>query len=564
MLAAPLRAGETWHYKREMLPELVKAVPGILKTQDTQTGRFGKGIWIVTDQNVMFPLAAAWAIEHPDNPYHHNDDVLLAIMRAGDALIDDMDANGQWEFRKKDGSTWGKIHMPWIYSRWVRAYGLIRDAMPADRREHWEKALALGYGQIAKRDMNNPRVLNIPAHHAMGLYHAGQLFDREDWRAAAAKYMHRVVEDQNPGGFWSENHGPVVMYNHVYVDALGVYYAMSRDEKVLPALERAAAFHANFTYPDGSDVETVDERNGYNRSVNMANVGSSFTPIGRGYMKQQWDTKRSRGEGFSPDLLASQLLYGEEGELAPTPGGKSEHHFVLGDDDAVIRRSGPWFTCISAYHTPVPQNRWIQDRQNLVSLFHDKSGVILGGGNTKLQPRWSNFIVGDASLLQNRHEEKPAFAPPAGLIHVPTSARLDAQRLALDLAYGSVECNINVELEDATKARLIYSIAAGSQQPVTGHVTFLPHMGKPWRTASGREGTIDDKSFSLTAEETGGWFAHNGWRVHVPAGATLMWPALPHNPYRKDGHAEPREGRIVLILPFSADVLRHEVLVEVE
>ena len=37
-------------------------MPAILDSQDTATGRFGKGPWIVADQNVMFALAAAWAL----------------------------------------------------------------------------------------------------------------------------------------------------------------------------------------------------------------------------------------------------------------------------------------------------------------------------------------------------------------------------------------------------------------------------------------------------------------------------------------------------------------------
>jgi hypothetical protein len=86
--------------------------------------------------------------------------VLDAVMAAGDALIADQDAKGMWEFRKKDGSTWGQIYMPWTYSRWVRAYAMIKDAMPADRRAKWEKALILGYDGIAKNELDH--LHNIP------------------------------------------------------------------------------------------------------------------------------------------------------------------------------------------------------------------------------------------------------------------------------------------------------------------------------------------------------------------------------------------------------------------
>ena len=107
-------------------------------------------------------------------------------MKAGDALIADMDASGQWEFRKKDGSTWGPIWMPWTYSRWVRTFALIRDDMPPERRDAWTKALTLGYTGIARSALGH--VHNIPAHHAMGLYAAGQALDRPEWCRQAASF----------------------------------------------------------------------------------------------------------------------------------------------------------------------------------------------------------------------------------------------------------------------------------------------------------------------------------------------------------------------------------------
>jgi len=54
------QAAEVWSFKREFLPALVKAVPGILQSQDKATGRFGTGVFIVTDQNAMYSLAVAW------------------------------------------------------------------------------------------------------------------------------------------------------------------------------------------------------------------------------------------------------------------------------------------------------------------------------------------------------------------------------------------------------------------------------------------------------------------------------------------------------------------------
>lgn len=552
-----------WHFKQEFLPALVTAVPKILDSQDPKTGRFGSGIWIVTDQNQMYPLAVAWGtrIDGFENPYYHDPKLLEAIMVAGDALIADQDAKGMWEFRKKDGSTWGKIYMPWTYSRWIRTFDLIRDAMPSDRRAKWETALRLGFQGIYQTEPNKP-MQNIPVHNCMGLYLAAKIFDEPEWKEAAVDYLHACVKEQHPDGYWTEHKGPVVLYNGVYVDALGAYYGMSGDKLVLDALNRSAKFHAAMTYPDGRAVETVDERNHYQQNIAGINVGFSFSAEGRAYVKRQVAKLALNLDApVSPDVAASFVRYGQEGALAPPP--KSGDTYVSGDRNVLTRRHGPWFTCVTSYTAQPPPNRWIQDRQNFYSLYHDDGRVILGGGNTKLQPLWSTFTVGDVARLKHEAgDERPSFVPPPGLTHTPSSARLRVEETAVDLDYGGVPCSVAVDISDDTRATITYALHAPQAKDVAGHATIVPQLKRKWATASGQRGTLSDEPFTFAPGEAGAWFAHRGFKIKIPAGASITWPALPHNPYAKDGKAALREGRIVITLPFSAERTEHEMVVE--
>jgi hypothetical protein len=556
---------ETWQFKKDFLQRLVKQVPAILKAQNKETGRFGTGIWIVNDQHPMYPLSVAWAtkIDGVENPYYHNAEVLEAIMSAGDALIADQDSQGMWEFRKKDGSTWGQIYQPWTYSRWIRAFNLIKDGMPPDRRANWEKGLILGFTGIAATEPQK-KMQNIPLHNCMGLYLAAKIFNRPDWEKAAVDYLHAGVAEQHPDGYWTEHSGPVVMYNGVYVDALGQYYGMSGDKTVLDALARSSKFHAAMTYPDGRAVETVDERNGYHENIAGINIGFAFTPEGRGYVKRQIETLAKHTDNpVGPEIAASFILYGVEGEIAPPP--RSGDVYVSGDKQAMTRRQGPWFTCLTSYTADVPQNRWIQDRQNFVSLFHDDTSLILGGGNTKLQPLWSTFTVGDVSLLKHKAgDEDPKFIPPAGIIHTPGSASLDPEKSRVELNYGDVKCSVAVDISDPAKAKLTYTLHSPQQKDVAAHVTLIPKFKQRWSTASGKSGTLSEEPFALAAGEAGEWFAHRGFRIAIPKNASVTWPALPHNPYRKDGRAEPAEGRIVITLPLSSDQPSQHITVSVD
>lgn len=554
---------EDFTYKERLERQLIEQVPKLLESFDAATGHFGDGIWVVNDQHAMYPLAAVYALERADNAHYKSAELLDVIMRAGDALIADADADGKWEFRKKDGSTWGRIHMPWTYSRWVRAFAIIKDDMPADRRERWTQALLLGYGKIAESALGH--VHNIPSHHAMGLYIGGKALDRPEWCEQAAAFLRRVAAEQREGGYWSEGSGPVVAYNFVYVDAIGTYYALSRDAEVLPALERAAAFHFRFTYPNGHRVETIDERNPYEPGVNVGNVGFTFTPVGRAYLGRQWALRGA--EALDADLIASLLLYGVEGPAALE--AESTGRFVLTEDGApraATLRQGPWFLCLSAYCSPVQDNRWLQDRQNLLSVYHDRVGLIVGGGNTKLQPAWSTFTVGDTSLL--RHEPgdtSPDFMPKGELYHIPGSAALVLEpALGLDLKYGTEECRVRVAILDERRLGIQLDATVDSGLPVAAHLTLLPHIGESLRTDGGQEVVVNEAPFDFAAAELAGGIIYAECHFELPASASVHWPAKRHNPYAKDG-AAPLDGhRIEIRIPFDEKHLTEAVIITVQ
>lgn len=550
----------------DLWPDLQAQIPDILATQDPTTGRFGTEPFIVNDQNVLWPLAVAWVTEPTadrPNPYFHDQELLGAIIAGGDALIDVADADGMWEFRKKDNSTWGQIHMPWTYSRWIRAWGLVRDAMPIDRREAWDAALTLACDQIVAQSITHP-VRNIPAHHAMGVFRASQVLGRDDWRRAAVAYLHQVVDEQDPAGFWSEHHGPVVRYNFVYVDVLGCYYGMSGDPHVLPALERAAAFHANLTYPDRTPVETVDERNAYGHRAARDNVGFPAaisvgffaSSVGRRYQRWLIDAWRAADVPIPADIAASILAYGQHGPVDPPIAELAQHRFVIGDGDAQVERSDPWFVALSAYHgeQAPPRNRWIQDRQAHLSIFHDDVGLVLSGSNTRLQPRWSTFTVGDVDLLAHRAgDEDPDFEPVVGLDHLPSSASLAADGLGIDLVYGEdVRCTVRTELPDGGDGAALvrYGLTTSADGPVAAHAGFLADVGEPWR-AGAHGGTLGEQPIRLTGAECGGSFSHHGWRLELPEEAIVEWPVRGHDPYTKDGSSALEAARIVVTLPLG-------------
>ena len=508
-----------WKPEPDLLATLDNAVPEILASQHPN-GRFGTDPWICQDQNVLLALAAAWSL--PESRYHGCENVLDAIVRGGNALIDDMDEEGRWIFRKKDYSEWGMIRMPWTYSRWIRAYQIVREHLRDADRHRWDAALRLGYGNIAEHDIG--RTHNIPAHHAMGLFCAGIVFDEPTWRESARSLLHRVVGTQTAEGWWTEHCGPVVTYGMVYVEALGVYCSLTQsisapDGFVLDALERAARFHAGWVYPDGSAVEVIDERNPYHTGVRLGNPGFSHTKTGRGFLLHQHNLLRSTGEAFAADYAANMLLFAGSGEAEEIVAGRGTADGALGEN-ALAHRRRPWFVAMSAFTSELTESRWIQDRQNFVSVFHDRCGLILGGGNTKLQPLWSTFTVGDTALLrQTPGDEEPEFSPPEGLRHVPDSARavLENGVPVLTLNYEDVRCRVTVRADNPEAAILTYELLSGSlpsesAERVEAHVTFLPYLGERLGLSTGQSVSSVRRVSRGSSMRMGGWSTAVGAR----------------------------------------------------
>ncbi len=571
-----------WYPEEQLLSHLGNAVPGILESQ-SPNGEFGTAPWISTDQNVLLALAAAYTL--PASRHHGDDSLLDAIGRGGVALAEAQDDSGMWEFRKKDGSEWGPIRMPWSYSRWMRAYHHVGAQLPADVSQRWAGGLQLGFAGIydeleivheeqmsaqqvaearrtaaASQAYRFVRIHNIPAHHAMALAFAGQVFDRPDWRDRAAAYLRAVADAQSEHGWWEEHGGPVVAYNFVYVDVLGVYLTLTGDEAVRPALERAARYHAEFTYPDGSAVETVDGRNPYAAGVRLGNSGFTKTAAGRGFLQRQHRLFLEGGGTFDADYAALQLLYGEGGTTSVPAGERQSHDYRMGDMARTVRRR-PWFVCLSAIATEIPVGRFGQDRQNFLSLYHDRVGLILGGGNTKLQPLWSSFTVGDTSLLRHQSgDEDPDFSARAGLLHVPDAATLgeDEETPSVTLRYGATVCQIRVNHRGEDEVELELS-QDGDASDVEAHVTLLAQLDQSLRADDGTEWILGEKDVVVEGSD-GGWIEQGGWHLSLPAGSRCTWPVLSHDPYRKDGQATLDKARIVVTVPLPDDLPRRLTL----
>jgi len=523
------------HVKQRVLEAMAEGVTAVLPSFDEPTGRFlaepegptAPGAapedigWCVINQDIIYPLAVLHTT--PGTPFHGDEKVLEMALRGGDAIRDFQYPDGRVEFLKVDGSRWGPTYMGWTNYAWLETYALLRDELDGQRRSRWEEGLTLAHDGQAK-EISDGHIHNIPCWKAMSCCRAVELLDRPDWKTVGTAMIHAVVDAQQPGGYWAEHGGPSVLYNHVYVHGIGLYYAFTRDERVLPALEAASELHQTFSYPNGVPVETVDGRVKYHdRLMSMGWVGFSACPKGRRLVRllaeqlvPERDVKRFQG-----GAIASAVQHLIEGDEATTnvdrPAFRESYR-----DWAVVCREQPWFGCLSAFACPPVASRWGQDRQAFLSLWHEEHGLILGGGNSKDQPEWSSFVADGR------------FIPDAGEL-------LD-DGTGVDLTYGRVRCRLRLLFEEHHPV-----IEAGTEGgPALQQFVIQTAPGDVIRTATGQQATLQDTAVQWGPAELGAWLEWKGLQITVPTGAMFRWPTTPFNPYAADGAASFGSERSVL------------------
>ncbi len=571
---------------RAYLVRALEAKLGPILALARPNGQFGTEPWIVRDQDAILTLALLYQCE--GGPHYKDPQLLERIAAGGRYLRARQDAKGMYPFDKKDGSNWGSIYMPWTYLRWIVTFQLMAaDFAPADRAI-WAEGLKLGYAGIAATELSSrsgiypgpltghpplkpgeviPWIHNIPCHHAAGLFIAGRHFGRPDWQQQAREYIQLVVAAQSEHGWWTEHSGPVVLYNRVYLEALGVYYALSGDAGVLPALERGNRYHLNYLYPNGAMIETVDERNpseplklvrgpqGAARYLPPhigIHPGLYCTDEGRALLAHQFPLVAERDPA---ELDSAEFLYlflpATDAGLAYTTA--PARRFRMGGD-ALIAREDPWLVSLSAYCCPRTGNRFIQDRQNLISIYHRDAGLILGGGNTKLQPLWSTLTVGDPRLLTPVGAKRDTnLAPTVAVAYTPEHcviAEPGPQRWTQRISAAGAVVELACEIVSATALRLGATLvqAAPDGRPAAVHLTFLPYPESPVVFSDGARADIAGAWWEKTGVTQ---LRHHVWQLDLPAAARIACPVLPHNPYTTDGHAEAAEGRLVVSLPLE-------------
>jgi hypothetical protein len=466
--------------------------------------------------------AVLYAKQHPDNNRHGDPKMLVLAVKIGDLLASE-DEKGLYEPR---------LDSDWDTYMWLEAYRLLAPQLGEQRSERWKRAIwrnaALVAPDAAERlDFpwyNSPYIITSPNHYAQYaslLMLAGRVFGRQPWENLGRQILRRfAAEQQTSDGYWGEHSrvGPTTGYDHLTSTQVALYYEYSHDPIALEALRRSTDFHEYFTYPDGTPVEVINDRNRYWDVDAWGQFGFSNFPDGRRYAEFL--------TGFFPpeDLhidwlgrLAQDALYYHEGPTASIPQDRPQYFHQM-SVPAGIRKTGPWVVCLSGIvDTQAVLNQFYLDRQSSVSVFHQKLGLIISGANSKRQPELASFL-----------EEAGGHS-----FWLPLSSRLQMNTPTdrLSLAYNTFFTDLRVPLPNPKQVRLLYAInRTARQSKVQLNLQLCLKVGEVLETSRGRV-ILSEKPVTLGWSEPGVWIRHHGWKLSVDTPANLTWPIHPYNPY---------------------------------
>ena len=468
--------------------------------------------------------AVLYAKKHPENKHYQDPKMLAMAIRIGDLLAKE-DEQGTFEPRGDSD---------WDTSLWLEAYRVLEDDLGEERRARWQKAIernvALVWPDAEERlDFpwyNTPYIGTSPNHYAQyagNLLMAGLTFGNKEWEELGTKILHRFsTVEQTPDGYWGEHsrQGPTTGYDYITLSQVALYWELTKDPAAMKAMRRSTDFHKYYTFPDGTPVDVINDRNRHWSPSAWAQYAFSHFPDGRGYA--EFLTSFFDPEALSmSDLgrLSQDALYYHEGPVSQPPirQERFSHRMRI---PVGIRKTGPWVVCLSGIvDTHSPNNRFYLERQGHMSIFHEKLGMIITGANSKRQPEIATFseVFGDYEA------------------HTPLSTRLqmnDARdRLSLGFNTFWTDLLVPAPFEDEMSFRFVINGRGRPAQDLRINLQLALTPGEMLETGNGRKVTLGGEPIELTPDSLGGSIMHHGWTMQLDPAARLEWPFYPHNPY---------------------------------
>jgi hypothetical protein len=503
---------------------------------------------IVYPQQSIMPLAYCWAGLDGTGRYKASKDVLTAIRKLGDFLVSRFNDSGEFEWDSYGNKVKG-VDQRLTYA-WTEGLRILRENNADLDYARWQDRIVRACDQLISHRLKKlegvrrfiGRVMGTSTNHVAlyvtTLYRASEVFKRGDYRDFILPMARALAEDVHPDGYWEEHGdllrtgGPTLSYNYLTHCGSSLMYEWTKEPVFLNAIARSTAFHGNFSYPDGTFCEVLDERVRQDlRPRQWGLFGLSHWPEGRGMAAvkfSNWAAMESKKMSAYPETLARHCenqMYWHNGPIAPARFERRDNAARLVLPGGLFRR-GAWcvgLSALSATNAEDPayrENPFALDRQKLISIWHERAGLILDGSQSKKQPENSTFAA--------KGQYADDYWPCGGNVGESGNS------LFVHAAYKTFYGNVRINIIDDSSIELDYSVdPAGCQGPFTVAFTMMLQKQKEI-TAGGKRLALGSDSFEQPLRGSDNTVKLGAITVTACQDSNVNWPMMPFNSYAAD------------------------------
>ncbi len=256
-----------------------------------RTSDFPSGMY----QEAVLPLALAFGLEAPHNPYFHEERIKELAVAGIDFARKSAHADGACDdyfpFERASGATAFSLYAC------TEAYQLLHLNHP-DFLAFFKKTghYLAGYGYEESGILSNHKALIILSLFNVFLVTGDPFFKKQ-----AQEKLEHLLSLQDSEGWFPEYEGADPGYLTFTIDFLAKYFRKSKDEKVIQPLVRAIEFASSFMHPDGSFGGEYGSRNTFHFVPHGFEVMAAFTPKAALTVNQFLDSMKTGKRSYIDD-----------------------------------------------------------------------------------------------------------------------------------------------------------------------------------------------------------------------------------------------------------------------
>ena len=399
------------YLKELIVKNIVDIYPHVAKMQNEQGKIMNSANKFSTyNQHASYCFAFLYAYDTPCNPYYHDQETLMRAIRGWDFYYTLTNEDGLTVLYTNDRH-WSNTCERWGMYYWMNTMELLGGSLPADKAVAWHKRIHDIAGRIKseiKSEVESDQYLqnlgkdtrNLFIWHVLTYYRYGMLYNDIDAMKYASGVMEDILSVQQPAGTWFEGGTLVAYYAGISLCAVSLFECFSKNTRAENAVRKGLDYVLNTIYPDLTRIDCIDGRNRYNKQACLGYTAPTFYKYreGTAYLSGLASLMEGACGEYVRDLhsftvvahIASvipdeiRIDYEDIRKYIPETTDYSELKVkIVRKDDWVLP-----FCCLEQKEL---DNRWILYRQNLYSIYHKKTGLLVGGGHSIAQPQFSCF-----------------------------------------------------------------------------------------------------------------------------------------------------------------------------